>query len=1117
MSVTPIGGRPGSDAVISHPGELSELLGIPFSEQQLAAITAPLAPAVIIAGAGSGKTTVMAARVVWLVGTGQVRPEEVLGLTFTRKAAAELSERVRAALDAAGVVNTEAVDEAGEQLIMTYDAFAARLVADHGPRVGVESGLRMVTGAMRHRLASRVVANAAGPFEQLSRLQPMTVTDRVLELDSQMQQHLVDSTMLGQHARLFAQQLANAPVNSRGQVPKAVRDARGRLDERLELASLADEYAAVKRERGVVEFADQMAVAADLVTRVPEVAVSLRESYQVVLLDEYQDTSSAQAMVLAGLFSGPSPSQGRGHPVTAVGDPFQAIYGWRGAAASNITQFADEFRTVDGRPAQTYALTVNRRSGQTILDVANEVAAPLRELVGAGDETLLVAPESNGNGEVHAATFDTWPEEVSWICDRIVESGPDREDQGTRRPGLTPRQRRPGLTARPRRWSDLAVLTRRNADIAEIWSQLTARDIPAEIVGLGGLLHLPEIADVVATLRVVDDVTANPDLVRLLTGPRWAVGPDDLALLGRRARDLVAAGQGPEVDDDAPRGLSQDMAGAVADVDVSELVSLVDAIDDPGAAPYSPQARRAFSALSAELAQLRHHGDEPVLDLVRRVISTIGLDVELIATPELWQTRRDAQLAAFLDAIAGYVDVDPDASLGGLLGWLDAELASGVGLERAVPTDDDSVKLLTIHKAKGLEWDVVFLPALVDKTFPSDRITENWVKNAAVLPYPLRGDAASIPQLDLPVTTTALDRFGDALRSEHRHSEDRLAYVALTRARDQLYGTGHRWRPEGSRSREWSAYLLLVMAEARRQGHVWEEADDTLAEANPLISQAPQVAWPQPLDPDALERRRQVADWVAQSRAGQRPDQNDLLLDELAVVEQWDLDAERLLAEARQARRHQVEVPLPPVMSASDWLRATADPDAHARDLLRPMPRRPSAAARFGTRFHRWVEQHFGTSSLIDPADLDPAADDDWEGVDLAELCDAFARGQFGERTPYRLEAPLEYRLAGRVIRGRVDAIYREGEADGAQQWLIVDWKTSAHSKADPLQLAIYRLAWAELCQVDPQTVRAGFYYVRHDRLDIIEDLPAADALAERLYGADLTPETGGLGGSAIG
>lgn len=1107
MSVTRLDG-PGAP-VINSPDELSALLEIPFSDQQLAAITAPLAPGVIIAGAGSGKTTVMAARVVWLVGTGQVRPEQVLGLTFTRKAAAELSQRVRAAIDRAGVVDTEAVDESGEQLIMTYDAFAARLVADHGLRVGVESDPRMVTGAMRHRLASRVVASAAGPFEQLSRLRPMSVTDRVLQLDSEMQQHLVTIGDLDRQARLFAQELDAAPPNNRGQVYAAIREAKQRLAERLELASLAGDYAELKRRLGVVEFADQMAVAAELARTVPEVSRILRQTYRVVLLDEYQDTSSAQAVMLQGLFSGETVDEGRGHPVTAVGDPFQAIYGWRGAAASNITQFAVDFPSTGGDPAESFALTVNRRSGHSILGVANDLAAPLRAVTdtstGSGSDgdqidTRLVAPPEAGPGEVHGATFTTWPEEVGWLCDRIVELGPATGDRG---------------------WSDIAVLTRRNADIAEVYGQLTARDVPAEIVGLGGLLMLPEIQDVVATLRLVDDVTANPDVVRLLAGPRWAIGPEDLAQLGRRARELTsveppeASPGGPVETGSGPDGLDRrvgagsdlldDLAEAVADVDPTELISLLDAIADPGPGPYSRRARQVFAAFGAELAELRRHADEPVLDLVRRVITMLGVDVELAATPELWRTRRAAQLATFVDAVAGYVDVDSDASLTGLLGWLDAEQVSGVGLEQAVPTDDDSVKLLTIHKAKGLEWDVVFLPALVEGTFPSDRVTDNWVRNAGVVPSPLRGDAESIPQVGHPVSTKALTQFADALKREHRLAEDRLAYVAVTRAKQQVWASGHRWRPEVQKARTFSDYLITVVAAADAQDRVEAQAPDDPGTDNPLITDAPPVAWPQPLDPDARERRMQAAGWVAESlEGGHTPGVTgadaELLLDDWARAEGWDVTADRLLDEARRARRRQLEVPLPAVMSASAWLRATTDPDGYAEELLRPMPHRPSQAARFGTRFHRWVEQHFGATALIDEHDLDSADADEWTDEDLAGLCQSFAEGRFGERQPYQLEAPFEYRLAGRVIRGRIDAIYREDEG-GHEHWLVVDWKTSAHTRADPLQLAIYRLAWAEVQGVAPDAVRAGFFYVRRDELDIIDDLPDAEALAERLYG----------------
>ena len=175
----------------------------------------------------------------------------------------------------------------------------------------------------------------------------------------------------------------------------------------------------------------------------------------------------------------------------------------------------------------------------------------------------LEAPDEAPAGEIRAATFDTWGEEVSWIADQVVAV------------------RAAGPAAR---WADIAVLTRRNADIAPLYAELTARDVPVEIVGLGGLLHLPEVMDVTATLRLVDDVTANPDLIRLLTGPRWRVGPRDLALLGRRALQLLRAG--------APSGsgaradtVLDALEHAVADLDPTDVVSLLDALEDPGRSP----------------------------------------------------------------------------------------------------------------------------------------------------------------------------------------------------------------------------------------------------------------------------------------------------------------------------------------------------------------------------------------------------------------------------------------------------------------------------------------------------------------------------------------------------
>lgn len=1076
--------------------ELCDALGIPFSGEQLAAITAPLVPAVIIAGAGSGKTTVMAARVVWLVGTGQVAPQEVLGLTFTRKAAAELGSRVRQALERAGVLEAEAADEQGEEVIMTYDSFAARLVSEHGLRIGVETDPSMLTGAPRHRLAARVVQQAAGPFEHVSRLRPASVTERVLRLDAEMASHLVGREQVVEHAHQFLDHLEQAPRNNRGNPYAAVLQAAATANERVELLDLVEAYQALKHELGLVEFADQMAVAAALVQRVPAVSAALRQRFRVVLLDEYQDTSSAQAQLLRGLFSGQAPATGRGHAVTAVGDPFQAIYGWRGAAASNILQFSAEFPRADGSPADSYTLGVNRRSGQRILDVANVIAGPLRDdpvVVRGGHQSveLVAPPEKAGQGVVRVATFESWPEEVEWLADQVVADA--RAHLAGDTSGAGPD------------WSRIAVLVRRNADIGPIFAALDDRDVPVEIVGLGGLLRLPEVADVVATLALVNDVTANPEVVRLLSGPRWRIGPRDLALLGRRAVELAREGRG-RGSTEAP-DLHSDLAEAIAEVDPSEVVSLLDAVDDPGEAPVSAEARERLAAFSAELAGLRRHADEPVTELVRRTIGLIGLDVELEATGELSHSNRRAQLARFVDAVAEYVDVDGDASLAGLLSWLDAELEHGAGLEQATPSDRNSVKLLTVHRSKGLEWDVVHLPSMTEGVFPSDRVSDNWAKNSAVLPAELRGDAAAIPQLG-DVDNASFTQFAADLKDAQVLGEDRLAYVAVTRARQQLTATAHTWRPGLLKPRKPSRYLGAIAAEAERQGNVLAVAPP-VADENPSQSEAARVAWPVPGDVEARSRRLLAAELVEQARAQHRDtgsyvlDGDPLTLDQEATVARWDGEMAQLLAEARRDDTDEVAVPMPSALSASALMAARRDPAAFAASLVRRMPRQVSTAATLGTRFHEWVERRFAVAALVDPDDW-PASEVTESDLALHRLVRAFEAGPYAHRQPVAVEVPFVLTLGETLVRGRIDAVYAgDGDRFDAQ---VVDWKT-ANQPSDPTQLALYRLAWAQANGLDPARVDAVFFHVLSGEVERPDELAGRDELHRMA-------QAGGLGGA---
>lgn len=275
--------------------------------------------------------------------------------------------------------------------------------------------------------------------------------------------------------------------------------------------------------------------------------------------------------------------------------------------------------------------------------------------------------------------------------------------------------------------------------------------------------------------------------------------------------------------------------------------------------------------------------------------------------------------------------------------------------------------------------------------------------------------------------------------------------------------------------------------------------------------------WPAPLDPEASARRSEAAAAVEAARVRWRnsagrdePAAYELLLDDAEIAAGWDDDLDRLLAELRESRSQRTEVVLPTDLSASAVLRLAQDPDAFTAELARPMPRPPSRAAHFGTRFHAWVERQFagqlgigglGQQQLVDPDELPDRADAGTEADDdLRGLCGAFTAGAYGHRIPYAVEAPFSLVVGGRLIRGRIDAVY-ELDTWAPHRFQVVDWKTGPADSADPLQLAIYRLAWAEVTQNPIEAVDAVFYHVREDRVVRPTSLASRDEL-EALLGA---------------
>ncbi|MFJ3495093.1 UvrD-helicase domain-containing protein [Streptomyces sp. NPDC086091] len=1195
-------------ARITDPEQLKELLGIPFTPEQTACIVAPPAPQVIVAGAGSGKTTVMAARVVWLVGTGQVAPEQVLGLTFTNKAAGELAERVRKALVRAGVTDPDVIDPdnpPGEPVISTYHAFAGRLLTDHGLRIGLEPTARLLADATRYQLAARVLREAPGPYPALTRSFADLVSD-LLTLDSELSEHLVRPEDLRAWDTELLHSLAGVKLSN-----DALRKVPETAAARRELTDLVQRYRAAKRERDLLDFGDQIALAARL-AGLPEAGRILRDEFRVVLLDEYQDTSVAQRVLLAGLFGG-----GTGHPVTAVGDPCQAIYGWRGASVANLDDFPEHFPRADGAPATRQALSENRRSGGRLLDLANGLAAPLRAMH-AGVEALRPAPGAERDGVVRCALLATHTEEIAWIADNVAH-----------------------LVATGTAPGEIAVLCRTAGDFAEIQGALVARDVPVEVVGLSGLLHLPEVADLVAVCEVLQDPGANASLVRLLTGPRWRVGPRDLALLGRRARLLVAHARGDG--DDPDRRLAQ----AVEGVDPSEVISLADALDtfletpldgtgDDDGLPFSADARVRFARLATELRDLRRSLADPLMDVLHRVLAVTGLEVELSASPHALAARRRETLSNFLDVAASFAAGESQASLLAFLAFLRTAAQYEKGLDNALPGGENTVKVLTAHRSKGLEWDVVVVPGLVTGTFPSAQGREKWTAQAKVLPHALRGDADTLPDAE-SWDSRGMKAFQEAMK-DHQHTEElRLGYVTFTRPRSLLLGSGHWWGPTQKKPRGPSDFLQALYDHCVA-GHgeieVWADAPEDGAE-NPLLhrSDADQ-AWPLPLDDDALRRRRAAAatvlahldrlaptepdatppapgphddpDWPTEepdpheepdpyddfdpydaeepydaegpndardpydaleppeatdpyeapgsydgsdpSDASRAPDASGtdgygsapglrpavphqasapepratrahapespgtrLTPEEARTVASWDRDLDALTGELLRARRSVTDVPLPATLTATQVMRLAADPDGLAQELARPMPRPPQPAARRGTRFHAWVEARYEelTLPLLEPDDLPGADAEDTEIADehdLEALKEAFERTEYARRTPYRVEVPFQIALAGRVVRGRIDAVYRSGE-DAHATYEIVDWKTGRGRAADPLQLALYRLGWAEQQGVPVESVTAAFLHVRTGEVVRPRNLPDRPALERLLTGEDAFPD----------
>ena len=1139
-------------AAVHAPEDIAARLKVhPPTDEQAEVITAPLTPRLVMAGAGSGKTATMSDRVVWLVANGHARPDQILGVTFTRKAAGELAHRINDKVDAllrSGLVIPGfdgEPEDLGRAAVSTYHSYAGALVRDHGLRIGVEPEAVLLGDADAHRIMAGVVESHPIVADRLG-VRPSTLISQALRLAGDMAEHLVAPEDVRAHLEALVAQGRGLPLPARMKEPSGViLELIGAFEDRALMADLVARYDEAKQERDAMDFGDLLRHAARIAREVPCAGEQERGRFPVVLLDEFQDTSHAQMQIFAGLFGPTGPeadAPGLGHCVTAVGDPHQSIYGFRGASAGQLFAFPGTFPRVQALPgggtrrvnADVSHLTVAWRNDEAVLEAANTVAAPLvvHAEAGAGSPIELrpLRPRPGaGEGEVRIDRHVTQDEEARALAERLAAL-PDVAADGRTR-----------LTR--------AVLCRTRAQFVPVLAALDEAGLPYEVLGLSGLLSLPEVSEVLAVLHVLADPSRNDHVVRMLTGPRWRIGPADLEVLHERARfvsrlraagaegaaDVEAADVSPEEDTDAPA-----------------LLEALDSLPREGfdwtgsrGRGFSDEGLRRLREANRLLRRLSARADAEPAELIAEVEREIGLDVEVALRPDASGASARRHLNAFQDAARGFAaGTTAAAGLSAFLAWTASveEHEKGLGIEAGEPAPG-VVQVLTTHASKGLEWDVVAVPGLMEGSFPSAR-SDRWTAPAnGALPWALRGDAASLPQWDAGWaenmrdwaqsagrTYTSKDAEGlpepyqIAVDAHGRREERRLAYVAFTRARSRLWLSTTRWKGTNKNPAAPSEFLEEVAALAGsfpgiEIGH--EPDPSELTEENPVASRllaawwpfdpltGPEVAVADPEDPEDEDRWEKLP---SRSRPRRAAVESAAARVRDAAPEDLEADPEiaRELAWVLLRRRDIAgtggQVALPSHVSVSLYGELAADPQAVAEQLRRPMPRPPAHAARRGTAFHAWLEDRFGATGMLDIEDPSDAADQ-WvdDALDLAPMQEWFRSSRWADRTPAFVEAAVETTVAGITLRGRVDAIYCSGAREGMPldpeaEWELVDWKTGAvpsdrDLEVKGLQLAVYRLAWSRLHGIPLENIRASFVYVAHGVERSLAHLPGEDEL----------------------
>lgn len=767
--------------------------------EQARAIQAPLQhDMLIVAGAGSGKTYTMTRRVIELIERG-VKPERILGLTFTNKAAAELLSRVSQAVNQHAQVDTSGLLKPE---VMTYDAFFQSIVRQYGLLVGFNQQMQPLSDAGAQALVESVIGDYLDTHPQIIDMFDFSTLSRsVLQLADNIASSMIgldacgnvcksvseavckvqswnhawiehltkvllndsaraqevyrvssvrlpkygkndtDETFLQKWRKYVDQNVSNIEGTAVQQAYSSCEKLKETALKRAVLLDLVAMFDKAKREMHMAQFSDFTIAAYQLVTQFASLATSYRQRYEHVLLDEYQDTSTTQAMLIAALFHENSLAQPITH-ITAVGDPFQAIYAFRGASSGAFSKFIRTFQLPN---EQQYCLTYTRRNAQRILQAANTITQPLRANSGQassfscddGDRTnqgsceiaveSLRTPPQTSQGTVGIVKAPTQYQQIEAVVRfaQYVKSTP-----------MSPSDRLTNSHAR------LAVLFRNKTAMPAYEQALREAGLTTMSVGYSALFDKPSVRDILALLHVVDDHSNTTALMRLLATPRLSMSAQDLKQLASVSNDVhrdsvfQACVEAGLLSADLPL---KDRSAALRGMPESVMSASVYVADiimrDVSATKQDPVMQRLEQQLSAHGMRALRRAHTMLLavntaqsyglqDAIRAASEALQIDIDSAVSHALHgiddDTRREINaLVDLADTYSQEVSDWHTPTLHGFLAWVERLRDS----DTASSSIDESVDvvLMTVHQSKGLEWPAVAIVGLEDGVFPSSQ------------------------------------------------------------------------------------------------------------------------------------------------------------------------------------------------------------------------------------------------------------------------------------------------------------------------------------------------------------------------------------------------------------